>query len=498
MPQSLQGASSSGTASLKRQFQMRDAFTLAFVFISPIVALYAVFGLVMQSAGPAGWWAFAIVLVLQLLIALSLGVLVSRWPLQGGSYQWARRLVGESYGWAAGWAYIWTIIIVIASNAYAIASFIPPLLSIPAFSLTEHIAVALGILVLTTALNLIGPTVLKVLTRLSLAAEVVGSVILATVLLIWHREQPLSVLFTSGGAAEGDYLWGGFILAIGFVGFGFAGFETVCSMAEEIEQPEKNLPKAIVGALATIGIVVLYSSLALVLSTPDFAEVITGAIVDPAANNIALALGPGIAQPFFALVIIGFAASMLTAQTSISRVIWSFSRDGVLPASRFMARLSAKHSTPNRAIIVVGLLAVVITLLAFSEQVYATLIAAAAGGFFVTMGLCVIALLVRILGKKWHPGPFTLGGFTLPVVVGAAGWIVFEVMNLAWPRGASELPWYVAWAVPIGLAGIAVVGVLVWLSVRDRIKNINQDLHAHHEIVGEEDDSQTTKSVPTS
>ncbi|WP_254779847.1 APC family permease [Arthrobacter sp. cf158] len=471
---------------------MRDAFTLAFVFISPIVALYAVFGLVMQAAGPAGWWAFAIVLVLQLLIALSLGVLVSRWPFQGGSYQWARRLVGENYGWAAGWAYIWTIVIVIASNAYAIASFIPPLLSIPEFTLPEHILVALGILVLTTGLNLIGPVVLKILTRLSLAAEVIGSIVLATVLLIWHREQPFDILFTSGGAADGDYLWGGFILAIGFVGFGFAGFETVCSMAEEIENPEKNLPKAIVGALATIGIVVLYSSLALVLSTPDFGAVIAGAIVDPAANNITEALGPGIAQPFFALVIIGFAASMLTAQTSISRVIWSFSRDGVLPASKFLSKLSNKHRTPNRAIIVVGLLAVVITLLAFSEQVYATLIAAAAGGFFVTMGLVVVALLVRIVSKKWHHGPFTLGAFTLPVVIGAAGWIIFEIINLAWPRNpGDELPWYVSWSVPIGLAGIALVGLLVWLSVRDRIRNVNQDLHEHHEIAGEED-SQTT------
>ena len=497
LPMSHPSSTATPTAgtTLKRQFRMRDAFTIAFVFISPIVALYAVFGLVMQAAGPAGWWAFAIVLVLQLLIALSLGILVSRWPFQGGSYQWARRLVGESYGWAAGWAYIWTIIIVIASNAYAIASFIPPLLGIPEFSLPEHIAVALGILVATTALNLIGPVVLKILTRLSLAAEVIGSIVLATVLLIWHREQPLSILFTSGGAADGDYLWGGFILAIGFVGFGFAGFETVCSMAEEIDRPEKNLPKAIVGALATIGIVVLYSSLALVLSTPDFGAVITGAIVDPAANNIGEALGPGISQPFFALVIIGFAASMLTAQTSISRVIWSFSRDGVLPASRFMSMLSTKHRTPNRAIIVVGLLAIVITLLAFSEQVYATLIAAAAGGFFVTMGLVVVALFARIIGKKWRSGPFSLGIFTTPVVAGAAAWIVFEVINLAWPRNSGDVPWYVAWSVPIGLAGIAVVGLVVWLSVRDRIRNINNELHAHHEIVGE-DDAVGSESLP--
>ncbi|GAB13293.1 hypothetical protein ARGLB_037_01440 [Arthrobacter globiformis NBRC 12137] len=142
--------------------------------------------------------------------------------------------------------------------------------------------------------------------------------------------------------------------------------------------------------------------------------------------------------------------------------------------------------------IVVGLPAVVITLLAFSEQVYATLIAAAAEGFFVTMGFCVVALLVRILSKKWHPGPFTL-----PVVAGAARWIIFEVMNLAWPRGAEELPWTVGWAVPIGLAGIALAGFLVRLPVRAD-QNVNQDLHAPHEIAEEEDEAQTTKPVFTS
>ncbi|WP_218130112.1 amino acid permease [Pseudomonas sp. NFACC13-1] len=99
------------TEPLKRQFKMHDAFTLAFVYISPIVALYAVFGLIVQAAGPAGWWVFPIGLCLQLLIALSLGVMVSRWPLQGGSYQWARRLLGDNLGWITGWFYIWTLIL---------------------------------------------------------------------------------------------------------------------------------------------------------------------------------------------------------------------------------------------------------------------------------------------------------------------------------------------------------------------------------------------------
>ncbi|WP_449106120.1 amino acid permease [Pseudomonas mohnii] len=167
------------TVALKRQFKMHDAFTLAFVFISPIVALYAVFGLIVQAADPAGWWVFPIGLCLQLLIALSLGVMVSRWPLQGGSYQWGRRLLGDNLGWITGWFYIWTLIIVFASNGYAIASFLPAALGIDPFNPSTQIMIALVVICLATGLNLLGPGTLKLLGKLSLGAEIIGSLGLA-------------------------------------------------------------------------------------------------------------------------------------------------------------------------------------------------------------------------------------------------------------------------------------------------------------------------------
>jgi amino acid transporter len=480
---------SDGTAArtLKREFRFRDAFIIAFVFISPIVALYAVFGLVISAAGPAGWWAFPIVLVLQILVALVLGVVVSRWPFEGGSYQWARRLRGENYGWAAAWAYIWTIVIVISSGAYAVTSFIPPLFNLEPFNLGTHVLVSIGVLVAITLINMIGPVVLKVLATLSLAAEVLGSVVLATILLIWHREQPISVLFDTAGAAEGNYLWGGLLLAIAFVGFGFAGFETVCSMAEEVEEPAKNLPKAIVAAIATIGVVVLYSSLALVLAIPDMPAVVAGMVADPAADTITAALGPAIAKPFFVLVIIGFLASIVTAQTSISRVIWSMSRDKVLPGAAFTTKLSGKHRVPARAICIVGALTIVVMLSAFSERLYATLISAGASGFYITMSLVILALLHRMSRGEWSSGPFRLGRAT-PVIAAVAGaWVVFEVINLAWPRDAGQ-PWFVTWAVLIGILGLALLGLVVWFSMRTRIAEADhvleaQDGHRGHETI---------------
>lgn len=253
-------------------------------------------------------------------------------------------------------------------------------------------------------------------------------------LLIWHRKHDLDILFTSAGAGGDNYVLGGLLVALGFIGFGLAGFESVCSMAEEIEQPEKNLPKAIVGALLAIGVVVSYCALALILATPDFGAIVSGAIVDPAAFTIQAAFGERITQVFFILVIIGFAASMMMAQTSISRVIWAFSRDKILPGSQFLSKLSKKHGTPDRAITTVGILAMLVTLLAFSERVYATLISSATTSFFITMGFAVFGLLSRLIIKKWQPGAFNLASMTVPVVLGAACWIVFEIANSAWPR----------------------------------------------------------------
>src|SRR5262245_13048030 len=159
--------------SLKREFTLRSAFTLAFVFISPIVALYGVFGLVLHSAGPAGWWAFAVVLVGQLFVAGAFALLSSRWPFEGSVYQWSRRLVGEHYGWFTGWAYIWCLVIAITGGSYLIALFIPIVLDIEPFDTTMQILVSFVVLAFVTALNAAGPKVIKFFSVASLIAEVI-------------------------------------------------------------------------------------------------------------------------------------------------------------------------------------------------------------------------------------------------------------------------------------------------------------------------------------
>ncbi|MGW2288743.1 APC family permease [Streptomyces phaeochromogenes] len=453
------------TQRLKRDFRARDALVFSFATISPIAALYSVFGLVLVAAGPLGWWGYVAVLALQVLVACTLGLMVSRWPVEGGGYQWARRLAGPGYGWAAGWAYLWTWIIGVASVAYFMAGLLPPLLGFDPFTVTQQMMVSLVIIVLVTVLNMLGPTVLKVFTRLCLVAEAIGSVFLAVVLLIWHRDHPLSVLTESAGAAPGDYLWGGFFFAVALIGYSFAGFESACSMAEEIKDPARHLPKVMIYAVLSLGAVVLISSLALLLAVPDLPAVMLGQVADPASNTIVAAFGAGIAKPFLALILLAFAATLVACHTTASRVLWSFARDGSVPASRFLVKLSDRHNYPIRCLVTGGGLAAVVTVSAFSNKIYTTLIAGSTTGFYVTMALIVGALAVKVFTGRFEYGPFNFGRATPVLVAVSLAWLTFEVVNLCWPRATGQA-WYVTWAVPLGVAAIGALGVVVRLSVR--------------------------------
>ena len=85
-------------------------------------------------------------------------MLVSRWPIEGSIYQWSRRLLGTGYGWFAGWAYMWTLVIAMATVALGAAGFVANVAGIEAPTGRQRAVIAFVILLLGTAVNLVGRT----------------------------------------------------------------------------------------------------------------------------------------------------------------------------------------------------------------------------------------------------------------------------------------------------------------------------------------------------
>jgi amino acid transporter len=458
------GIDTEATGGLKQQYNLRSAFALAFSDVSPIVGMYGVFALGVITAGPAFWWAFPVVLVGQLLVCGVFGELVSRWPLQGSVYQWARHLIGPRYGWFTNWAYMWGLTLALSALSFAGSGFLLGALGVTGFSRTEQALTALGVLLFGSAANMIGGRALKVLLYVSLTAELIATLGIGTVLLFAHRTHSFSVLFSGEGTAHGSaWLTGPFLGAVAIAGWSFVGFESAGSIAEEVKESRRVLPKAMALALAAVGILVMYASLGILLAMPDIGDVLSGKDADPIATTLEAGLGSATGKALLIALVIGFAASLMAVQAAVSRAIWAGARDQALPGARFLGRLSGKERVPRGAI---ALTAVVAGSLLFisASKIYALLLSFANAGFYLSYALPVLgAVYVRLRGT-WEPGEWSLGRWGKPVTYAAAVWILFESVNIAWPRALNGV-WYLDWGLLIMTGVLGAVGALVHWSV---------------------------------
>lgn len=450
---------------LKREFSLWSAFAFAFAFISPIVALYGIFGLSYATAGPAFWWNFIIVFFGQLLVALVFSELVSRWPIEGSIYQWSRHLLGQAWGWGAGWIYMWTLVVAMSAVSTFAAGFVARVFGWE-LSAGRLALLAWVILLLGTAANIAGRLVLKILMTGSIIAEIIGSIGLGLWLILFHRENSVSVLTEGFGEPGFLSMSGPFLMTMAFVGWSFVGFESAGSIAEEVHHPRRNLPKAVIFSITFIAIIVMFSALAIILSVPP--EIAANS-ADPVYDTLAFQLGHTAAKISEILFTVGFLASFLALQTSASRLIWSYARDRALPGARLLARLSKGQKQPVVALILATFVGSLILLLsAKAANVYTLLLNFTSGGFYLAFLFPLVASLIVRLRGDWTPGPFSLGGWSKPLAVVATLWATFQFLNIAWPRDFYP-QWWLDWSIWLAVVVLGVVGAVIYLSVRNGI-----------------------------
>jgi len=448
---------------LRREFTLWSSFAFAFAFISPIVALYGIYALALTAAGPGFVWNFLIVFVGQLFVAAVFAELVSRWPIEGSVYQWAGRLLGRPAGWFAGWTYPWTLMVAMAVVALSAGGFLCNVIGIGQPSNAQKVGLSFVILALGTAANLVGRKALRIFMTASIVAEVIGSVGLGTWLLLFHRKHGLGLLFHGTGASTGwHYLSGPFLLTMAFVGFSFVGFESAGAIAEEVQEPRRHLPKAVLFSLTCVAVVVTYSAIAITLAVPDLGAVVSGSDTDPVTTTLTTALGSNITRPLELLFVIGFTASFLALQTSASRILWSYARDRALPFSASLSRLSTSERIPVWGVGVTFVVGSVVFLLSIVQtDLYSVLVNFVSGGFFLAFLFPLVgAVLARVTGR-WSPGPWQLGRVGAVVAVVATLWAAFQFLNISWPQQAYP-HWYLNWSFYLVAAVLGVVGVVLY------------------------------------
>lgn len=448
---------------LQRELNLSSTFSLAFAFISPIVALYSIFGIGILTVGPAFWWGLVVAMAGQLLVALVFGMLVSRFPYEGSIYQWSKYLQGTRFGWFAGWTYICTLPITIATVALGGAGFVAQLFGIDATDKLVSVPIALFLIAFATWGNTQGRKIFSTIVWLCIAAEVIGSVGIGALLLIEFQVNQLSILLpdaqllTWPETGISGFFSSKVALAIAYCGWAFVGFESAGAVAEEVKDPERAVPKAMLFCLLSVGAVVAFSAFSLIIALPTI-EFPAGS--DPVTLTLITHLGQLAYKSMLVLFVIGFLACMLGIQASVSRVIWAFARDNTIPCSASLRQLSGDDKLPTRAFLLTGALSAFLFLLSFTD-IYPLLLAFSIAGFYIAFAFPLVGACLSVLKGEWREGPFSLGPLSIPVIFAATAWTIFEAANISWPR-YPELPWYQNWAVAIMIFLLAAVGGLIY------------------------------------
>ncbi|MES9588706.1 APC family permease [Streptomyces sp. NPDC094045] len=450
---------------LKRTLSAWAVFAIGFATISPVVGIYAVVQLGFVFAGPAWIGAVVVAFLGQLLVATVYAELSSQFPITGGVYQWVRRLGGPRLGWLVGWIYLASAVASLTTVAYLGATWLHMLVSDEALSPVTHVLLGVVFVAAALGINLLGVNPVKHFLNAGIVAEGVASIAVSLILLLFARHNGFGILFDTLGAesASGGSVAAGFLTCLAVAGWAFLGFDATTQVAEETEQPRRSVPRALLRAYLFVAFTVLLTAFAVTLALPHPEEAVSGKIVDPVFAAVTEGLGAWSEKPFIVVVLIAFFACAISIQTYIGRAVYAFARDRQLPFSRRLATVGPRQ-IPWVSLVVTAVLAGLGLLLGLNGNAAATLIAFGSGGFyFIFLAVAVVALLARLNGR-WNPsaGEFRLGRTGLLINVLAVAWLLFEAVNIAWPR--TELApaggsWVQVWAVVLVFSALFVVGL---------------------------------------
>jgi amino acid transporter len=363
-----------------------------------------------------------------LTVAASLAELASAYPTAGALYHWSAILGGPGWGFFTAWLNTLGQFAITAGIDYGLAVFLAPMIGLAG---QRHEVLAIYALVLFShaALNHAGVRAVALLNWFSAWYHVAGATALITTLAWFAPKQPWSFLATRFTEAPYPY---GYAFAVGLLQaqWTFTGYDASAHITEETVDPTRNAPWGIVSSVAVSGVVGWLLLLAVTLAIGDLPA--AARAENPFIHVLQAALGPALGNGLVWVVIGAMWFCGLSSITSNSRMLFAFARDGGLPASSYVARVSPRFQSPHVAIWVSAAAAFVIALWA---DAYAVMVALSTTALYASYAF-PIYLRVR---KKGTPerGPWHLGRFSRVVNYIALAWIAIITVLFVMPP--SEL-----------------------------------------------------------
>jgi len=373
--------------------------------------IYVLVGVAAGEAGNAVWLSFLIAAAVAGLTGLSYARLSKLRAKDAPEFQFVGMAFKPSLAFLAGWLILWAVVISSSAVALGFAGYLSYLLGTPV------VPAAIGLVLASSIIVFLGIGESALLAGILTFIEVAGLVFIVAIGAphfgeVNIMEMPMGVAGTIGAAS--------------LVFFAYLGFEGMANLSEEMKNPERDLPRAIMLALGISTLLYILVSLAAV-SVLDWQTL--GQSDAPLALVAARVLGSNAGLTLTLVALFSTANTVLLLLLAASRAMWAMSCAGALP--RVFCVIGEERRTPWLAIIVVGFFASLFTVFDDISEVaeftnFATLLAFAG----------VNAAALKIFDRE-----SSLSGFRrifLDIIMPALGLVtaVLLAINTGW-RAAS-------------------------------------------------------------
>jgi len=331
-------------AELKKNLSIVEAIGQSVCSLSPTFTPALGVAVVGGMAGSVSWLVYTLATISLVIVGINIGKLAKRIPAAGSFFLYISRTLGPSWGLLSGWAmllaYLFTAVALTAATSIFIKDFF---LAIGVKSMVPNFVIYIAV---SALIFVLAYRDVRLSVRFGLTLEVLSvTAILITCFVIWHKFgfkiDPAQV-----------HLSGASFSTIGppivFAIFSWVGFESAATLAKEIKDPEKVVPRAIVATCIIVGVFFIFTTYIVVQGFGDSASKL-GASAAP-LNDLTTGMASWVSTfIYFAAAISCFACS-LGQLTAFARMLFSLGRYQFVHNS--MGMVHKHHGTPHMAILV--------------------------------------------------------------------------------------------------------------------------------------------------
>jgi putrescine importer len=343
---------SNDAPALRRVLGLWDLIFYGIVLIQPIAAV-GLFGIAQQNSRGQMVATILIAMCAMMLTAISYGRMASVYPSAGSAYTYVSRGLNAHLGFMAGWAMVLDYLVLpIVSVVYAALTLV---------RIVPHVRFGVWIVLLVTFTTLLNLRGMKTTARSNVILLFGMCIVIA--LFFWFSIRYVVVHQGTGALFSmlpiynpSTFNLREVLTATSFAALTYIGFDGVTTLAEDVENPRRNVLLATVLTCAITGV---FSALQIYLAARvwptynDYPNVET-AFLDVCGR----AGGVWLFQAMAITLFVACVGSTLTAQVGAARLLYGMGRDGVLPRSTF-GKLNPKTNAPAFNIVLIGVVTVI-------------------------------------------------------------------------------------------------------------------------------------------